>query len=185
MKSIRTKITFVTIGAIIFTMLVATIFGVTAIRDIGVSRSEQMLYQLCESGQKNLDVSLVDAEQKIEAISEYVESDLKGLSDEELKAHLDRVSDYFKKATYQANGIVSYYYRIDPAIAPNEKGFWFVNEGDRGFQEHEPTDISKYDTQDTSQLVWFTVPKNTGKPVWQPPFPAGRPAALWLPAGSC
>ena len=169
-KSIEAKITFVAIGAIVVTMLVATIFGVVAIREIGVSRSEQMLYQLCESGQKNLDTSLVDAEQKIEAISEYVESDLKGLSDEELKAHLDRVSDYFKKATYQANGIVSYYYRIDPAIAPNEKGFWFVNEGDRGFLEHEPTDISKYDTQDTSQLVWFTVPKNTGKPVWQPPY---------------
>ena len=97
MKSIQAKITFVAIGAIIVTMLVATIFGVVAIREIGVSRSEQMLYQLCESGQKNLDTSLVDAEQKIEAISEYVVSDLKGLSDEELKAHLDRVSDYFKK----------------------------------------------------------------------------------------
>ena len=126
-KSIETKITFVAIGAIVFTMLIATIFGVVAIREIGVSRSEQMLYQLCESGQKNLDASLVEAEQKIDAISEYAESDLKGLNDTELKAHLGRVSDYFKKATYQANGIVSYYYRIDPAVAPNEKGFWFVN----------------------------------------------------------
>ena len=170
MKSIETKITFVAIGAIVFTMLIATIFGVVAIREIGVSRSEQMLYQLCESGQKNLDASLVDAEQKIDAISEYAESDLKGLNDTELKAHLDRVSDYFKKATYQANGIVSYYYRIDPAVAPNEKGFWFVNAGDEGFEEHEPTDITAYDTQDTSQLVWFTVPKNTGKPVWLPPY---------------
>ena len=169
-KSIEAKITFVAIGAIVFTMLVATIFGVVAIREIGVSRSEQMLYQLCESGQKNLDASLVDAEQKIEAISEYVVSDLKGLGDEELQAHLDRVSDYFKKATYQANGIVSYYYRIDPDVSQNVDGFWFVNEGDGGFVEHKPTDISNYDTQDTSQLVWFTVPKATGKPVWLPPY---------------
>ena len=169
-KSISTKITFVAIGAILFTMIVATIFGVVAIREIGMSRSEQMLYQLCESGRKNLDANLDDAEQKIEAISEYVESDLKGLSDEELQAHLDRVGDYFEKATYQANGTVSYYYRIDPAVSQNVKGFWRVNLDGEGFKEYEPTDISSYDVQDTSQLVWFTVPKNTGEPVWLPPY---------------
>ena len=28
------------------------------------------------------------------------------------------------------------------------------------------TDITQYDTSDTSALVWFAVPKNTGKPIW-------------------
>ena len=37
-----------------------------------------------------------------------------------------------------------------------------------GFVEHEVTDISSYDTNDTSSLVWFTVPKATGKGVWLP-----------------
>ena len=32
------------------------------------------------------------------------------------------------------------------------------------------TDITKYDTEDTTKLVWFTVPKATGKPVWLPPY---------------
>ena len=39
-----------------------------------------------------------------------------------------------------------------------------------GFEEHEVTDITLYDTQDTSRLVWFTVPKYTGEPIWLPPY---------------
>lgn len=158
------------ISAIMITMIIATVFGVAAIRDIGQKNSEKMLMLLCEAGAKNLDVSLLDVEQDVETISAYVEADLTALDDESLSAHLNRVSDFFKRALYKTNGIITYYYRIDPAVSPNVKGFWFVNENGEGFQEHEVTDITRYDTEDTSQLVWFTVPKATGKSVWLPPY---------------
>ena len=158
------------ISAIMITMIIATVFGVAAIRDIGQKNSEKMLMLLCEAGAKNLDVSLLDVEQDVETISAYVEADLTALDDESLSAHLNRVSDFFKRALYKTNGIITYYYRIDPAVSPNVKGFWFVNEDGEGFQEHEVTDITRYDTEDTSQLVWFTVPKATGKSVWLPPY---------------
>lgn len=170
MKSLRTKITAVTTGAIIFTMIIATILGVVAIRNIGMSSSEQLLLLLCEAGQKNLDSNLERVEQDVKTVSAYVESDLDGLNDQKLQAHLDRVSDFFKKVVYRTNGIMTYYYRIDPEISSEVKGFWFVNLDGDGFLEHEVTDISKYDTEDTSQLIWFTVPKATGKPVWLPPY---------------
>ena len=32
------------------------------------------------------------------------------------------------------------------------------------------TDITLYDTQDTSKLVWFTVPKHSGEAIWLPPY---------------
>ena len=38
------------------------------------------------------------------------------------------------------------------------------------FIEHETTDITQYDVEDTSKLVWFTVPKHDGKAVWLPPY---------------
>ena len=158
------------ISAIMITMIIATVFGVAAIRDIGQKNSEKMLMLLCEAGAKNLDVSLLDVEQDVETISAYVEADLTALDDESLSAHLNRVSDFFKRALYKTNDIITYYYRIDPAVSPNVKGFWFVNEDGEGFQEHEVTDITRYDTEDTSQLVWFTVPKATGKSVWLPPY---------------
>ena len=170
MHSIRTKISAVTIGAIIFTMIIAAVFGVAAIRNIGQDSSEQMLRLLCDAGQKNLNAGLQDVEQNVQTISAYVESDLDGLEDQKLQAHLDRVSDFFKKVLYNTNGVMTYYYRIDPAVSSKVKGFWFVNTDGEGFQEHEVTDITRYDTTDTSQLVWFTVPKATGRPVWLPPY---------------
>lgn len=170
MHSLRTKITAVTISAIIITMIIATIFGVAAIRDIGQKNSEQMLMLLCEAGEKNLDSSLLDVEQDVETISAYVEEDLTGLDDERLSAHLNRVSEFFRKVLYKTNGVITYYYRIDPSVSSNVPGFWFVNENGEGFQEHEVTDITRYDTEDTSQLVWFTVPKATGKSIWLPPY---------------
>jgi hypothetical protein len=170
MHSIRTRISAATIGAIIITMIIATILGVVSIRDIGITSSEQMLLLLCEAGQKNLDDYLEDLEQDIAAISAYVENDLDGLDDVQLQAHLDRVSNFFKKVMVKTDGVKTYYYRIDPAVSENVKGFWYVDLDGEGFQEHEVTDITQYDTEDTSQLVWFTVPKNEGKAVWLPTY---------------
>ena len=81
MHSIRTKISLATIGAIIITMIIAAVFGVAAIRNIGQDSSEQMLRLLCDAGQKNLNAGLQDVEQNVQTISAYVESDLDGLED--------------------------------------------------------------------------------------------------------
>lgn len=170
MHSIKTKLSAVTIGAVIIVMLVATVFGVIAIRNTGMSSAEQTLHMLCEAGEKNLNSAFEDVEQDVQTISAYVESDLDGVSDEKLSAHLDRVSDFFAKVISRTNGIMTYYYRIDPTLSEDVKGFWYVNLDGDGFKEHEVTDITQYDTEDTSQLVWFTVPKVKGESVWLPPY---------------
>ena len=151
-------------------MIIAGAFGVVAIRNISRSRSQQMLRLLCEVGQKNLDASLVGVEKDVQTILTYVEEDLKAIDDRSLQEHLDRSSVFFNKILNETNGVMTYYYRIDPSVSSEVKGFWFVNTPGEGFREHEVTDITMYDTEDTSQLVWFTVPKATGKPVWLPPY---------------
>lgn len=173
MHSIKTKITAMTVCVIVIAMLIATVFGVTAIRDIGNRDAEHTLLLLCETGQKDLNYYFQNAEGSVETVASYVESDLNGLdrlNDENLQAHIDRVSDVFQKLAYNTNGVLTYYYRIDPKVSQNVKGFWYVQADDNGFQAHEVTDIADYDTDDTSALVWFTVPKATGKGVWQPPY---------------
>ncbi|MBR0228788.1 MAG: diguanylate cyclase [Clostridia bacterium] len=170
MHSLRIKITAMAIGAIIITMIIATAFGMVAIQRLGMSDAEQMLLLLCEAGERNLDDLFENLEQNVKIVSSYVESDLDGVSDEALQAHIDRVSDVFKRILVKTNGIVTYYYRIDPAVSSSAKGFWFVNLDGEGFAPHEVTDITQYDTEDTSQLVWFTVPKATGEPVWLKPY---------------
>ena len=170
MKSLRTKITLLTVCAIVAAMTVATSLSVIAIRNIGSSSSDQMLLLFCESGSKNLDFYFKSVEQSVAMISTYVESDLNGLKVEEFPEHLERVKNIFRKMSYLTNGVLTYYYRIDPDISKNAKGFWFVNLDGEGFKEHEVTDITLYDTKDTSKLVWFTVPKSTGKAIWLPPY---------------
>ena len=169
MHSIKTKITAMTVCVIVIAMVIATAFGVTAIRDIGNHDAQQTLLLLCETGQKDLDYYFQNVEQSVKTVAAYVQSDLDGVDDENLQAHMDRVSDVFQKLAYNTNGVLTYYYRIDPEVSENVKGFWYVNTNN-GFQEHEVTDISDYDTDDTSSLVWFSVPKATGEGVWLPPY---------------
>ena len=173
MSSIRTKTTLLTVCAIIVTMVVATLLGVNAIRNIGTSSSDQLLQLMCETGEKNLDYYFENVEQSVEMVSSYADDDLsrlRALDDEQLKAHVERVRNVFEKAAYKTDGTLTYYYRIDPSISDTEKGFWYTNMYGSGFQEHEVTDITLYDTEDTSSLVWFTVPKATGNPIWLPPY---------------
>ncbi len=169
-NSLSTRITLMMVFAIIISMIIAAALGVVAIRDTGKASADKQLMLLCETGQKNLDSYFNRVEQSVSMVQAYVEEDLDGVDDESLQAHVNRVSDIFKKLTYNTNGILTYYYRIDPELTKNVKGFWYVHDEDTGFQEHEVTDITQYDTNDTSQLVWFTVPKATGEGIWLPPY---------------
>ena len=158
-----------TVSAIVATTVIATLMGVYAIRNIGVENSERMLTLLCESGERNLNSYFDTVEQAVNIVSAYVESDLKAIDIEDLGDHLNRVKDIFQKMTFRTSGILTYYYRIDPEVS-DEKGFWYVNLDGEGFREHEVTDITLYDTNDTSALVWFTVPKFKGESIWLPPY---------------
>ena len=170
MSSIRSKLTLLTVCVLTAAMLAATVFGVAVIQRIGERSARQTLTLLCEAGEKNLDAYFQRVEQSVSMVSAYVESDLEGLEEDQLQAHLDRVSAIFQKLTYDTNDVLTYYYRIDPAVSETARGFWYVNQDGQGFQPHEVTDITLYDTEDTSALVWFTVPKATGKPIWLPPY---------------
>ena len=169
-RSIRTKITLVTVCAVFATIVVTAVLGSLAIRGIGSSSSEQLLRLLCQTGQKNLNSYFTSVEQSVEMVSSFVSEDLKSLEPEQLAAHVNRTRAIFAKTAAKTNGILTYYYRIDPAVSDTVKGFWFTNLDGEGFEEHVVTDITLYDTEDTSALVWFTVPKATGKAVWLPPY---------------
>ena len=170
MHSIQTKTTLLTVWAIIATMIVATIIGVFAVNDIGKSSSEQILQLLCETGEKNLDSYFKSVEQSVEMVSTYVKADLETTELGDLGAHVDRTRAIFAKTANKTNGVLTYYYRIDPSVSDTVKGFWYIDLDGNGFEEHAVTDITQYDTNDTSKLVWFTVPKATGAPIWLPPY---------------
>ena len=170
MKSIRSKITVLIVSAVAAAMIIATLLGTLAIRSMAESNAERTLRLLCETGQKNLDAYYDSVEQSVETVSSFADGDLQGLDAETLQAHVDRTRDIFAKAANRTNGVLTYYYRIDPAVSDTVKGFWYTNLDGEGFTEHQVTDITLYDTEDTSALVWFTVPKASGRAVWLPPY---------------
>ena len=170
MRSIRTKITLLTLCAAIVVLAVTTVMSVMSLRKLGTETSEQILYLLCEEGQKNLNAYFRSVEQSVEAVSGYATSDLRHTSIAEMEDHMARVEEIFEKIANNTAGVLTYYYRIDPEVPTDEKGFWYVNLDGNGFEKHEVTDITLYDTEDQSSLVWFTVPKAHGTSIWLPPY---------------
>ena len=170
MHSLRTKISLLTLTITVIAVVVVTLTSVLFIRNTEHRKSDQLLLLLCETGERNLDYYFNSVEKSVKKMSSFVEKDLDGVEDEQLEAHCERVKKYFDEIAGKTNGVLTYYYRIDPAVSEKAKGFWFTNLDGTDFVEHEVTDISKYDTEDTSKLIWFTVPKHTGNGVWLPPY---------------
>ena len=170
MKSLRTKMTLLTMCIIILVVVSMALISIVFIRTSEKERSNQLLLLLCETGERNLDYYFDSVQKSVRRVAAYVESDLDGLEDEQLQGHMERVGKKFDEMASKTNGVLTYYYRIDPAVSDRVKGFWYMDLEGEGFVEHEVTDITLYDTEDTSNLVWFTVPKYEGEPVWLPPY---------------
>ena len=170
MKSIRTKFTLMTLCAIIVSMSIATFISVISIKNLGHSDADKMLYLLSRAGALNLEAYFDSVEDSVTAVSKLVQESVEGVSDDQLHLHVERARNLFAKVASHTNGVLTYYYRIDPALSKTVKGFWYVDLDGNGFREHEVTDITQFDTNDTSKLVWFTVPKATKKGLWLPPY---------------
>ena len=170
MRSLRTRITIMTLCIVIMAVSVVTALSVVFIKNTEHRKSEQLLLLLCDTGEQNLEYYFNSVQRSVAKVASFVEADLDGIDDEKLSRHMKDVGDYFNLMAYRTNGVLTYYYRIDPSVSDTVKGFWFTNLNGEGFVEHEVTDITKYDTSDTSSLVWFTVPKYEDKAIWLPPY---------------
>lgn len=166
MHSLRTKMTLMTVIILIVTVVAMSVLFVVYDNE----KSNHILLLLCETGASNLDYYFNGAEKSVDEVASFAKEDVTNLDDKELSAHVKRVNDHFDAIAKKTGGVLTYYYRIDPEVSDTVKGFWYINLDHEGFVEHEVTDITKYDTSDTSKLVWFTVPKHEGKAIWLPPY---------------
>ena len=170
MNSIRTKFTLLTVCAIVVALSITTFIGAVSIKKLGHNDADKMLQLISRTGALNLEAYFESVEHSVKTVSKLVQESVDGVSDDQLHRHVERARNLFGQVADHTNGVLTYYYRIDPALSKTVKGFWYVNLDGKGFQEHEVTDITLYDTNDTSKLVWFTVPKATKKGLWLPPY---------------
>ena len=170
MHSIRTKFTLTVVSVILITLSIATAIGVISIKNLGRDDADQMIHLTATTGAMNLEQYFKSVEPSVRTVSTLVSDSFEGMPFEDLDSQVERARNLFGRIAYNTNGVLTYYFRIDPEISEDVKGFWYVYQDGEGFKEHEVTDITRYDTSDTSSLVWFTVPKATGEGVWLPPY---------------
>lgn len=170
MRSLRTRITVTMLCVIYTALLMTTLISAVFIRNTESRKTDQLLLMLCKNGQQSLDYYFDSVQNSVERVVSFVEEDLKGISDDELSEHIENSRDFFGMMASKTNGVLTYYYRIDPSVSSNVKGFWYTNLSGQGFEEHKVTDITLYDVNDTSKLVWFTVPKHEGRSIWLTPY---------------
>ena len=170
MHSIRTKFTLAIVSAILVSLSIATAIGVVSIKNLGRDDADQMMHLTATTGAMNLEHYFESVEHSVRTVSTLVSDSFEGMPFEELDDQVERARNVFGRIAHNTNGVLTYYFRIDPEVSRDVTGFWYVYQDEEGFQEHEVTDITQYDTSDTSELVWFTVPKATGEGVWLPPY---------------
>ena len=172
MRSIRTKITILNVVAVSVALLVATTISAITVAVQGHERSEESLRLLCQTGKNNLNYYFESVEQSVKTVSSLVDNHLDSMSDEDFNTkfhgHIENARSVFSKAAENTNGVLTYYYRIDPSITATtgEKGFWYIDLDGKGFKEHEVTDLS----DDHYECIWFYEPKADGKPHWLAPY---------------
>ena len=74
MRSIRTKITILTISSVMIAIIVAALLGTLAIRSMAEDNAERTLHLLCETGQKNLDAYFDSIEQSVGMVASFADS---------------------------------------------------------------------------------------------------------------
>ena len=172
MHSIRTKITLLNIISIIIAIFVSALVSCLYVANFGHRSVEQSLALLAETGKNNINYYLKSVEQSVNTVSSLIDSELDNIDDSDyingFKKHMDEARLFFARSSENTNGVLTYYYRIDPDISAvtGEEGFWYVDLDGNGFVEHEVTDIS----DDKNECIWFYEPKETGKPIWLSPY---------------
>ena len=103
-----------TLFVVIFAVTVVTALGIYFIRTSEHRKSDQILLLLCDTGEKNLEFYFESVQKSVEKVVSFVKADLDGIDDEHLSRHMDSVGKYFDQLAYKTNGVLTYYYRIDP-----------------------------------------------------------------------
>lgn len=170
MHSLRTRLTVTMLCVILAALVIVTLLSAVFIRRTESYKTDQLLLMLCESGERSLDYYFDSVQNSVLRVTSFAEEDLEGMNDEQLEKHVENIREYFGMMASKTKGVLTYYYRIDPSVSSSVKGFWYTNLSGDGFIEHEVTDITQYDVEGTSKLVWFTVPKHEGRPIWLPPY---------------
>ena len=98
MRSLRTRITILSVVAVSVAITVATVIGVISIANFGHESSEESLRLLCQEGKNSLNDYFDSVEQSAKTVSGLITKDLKNRDINDLTDHVAQADLYFKEA---------------------------------------------------------------------------------------
>ncbi|MBR0282871.1 MAG: hypothetical protein IJQ81_15020, partial [Oscillibacter sp.] len=198
MHSIRTRIMSLTIAAILVSLLSVGAMSVYSVKLEGDQHTAQSMSLICDNCRRNLNEYLNSVEQSVDMVTRYVSETLSsvdlmnggviGMSgaeqeprtdwdterqnqlDTRLNAHMEMARTVFRSVANHTNGVITYYYRMNPEISRDVEGFLFSKIGSAQFSELQPTPIPKYDPDDIAHVGWYYLPLQRGRPSWIGPY---------------
>ncbi len=194
MHSIRSNITIITVLIILTSVL--SVFGASyiIIQKETDSNSVRIMNLINEDTERILEMYFGNIEQSAEIASNIAIEELDSATlvkygvvstgtannaktaeqekafEDYLKTYCDKVQGLFSGVADNTQGVISYYYCIDPGISKNVHGFFYMDQGKTGLVKQEPLDVSKLKVEEHLQATWYDTAVNMGRPGWVGPY---------------
>ncbi len=200
MRSIRTKISLITMVAIVVSVLLIGGVGVLFIRNEGERESDREMTLLCDAKRMTLNEYLKSIEQSVDMVARYateilssdalVEGGVVGVQgygaaitgmrdweskrqeslDAYLQDHIKQVETVFHSAASHTTGVSAYYYALNPELTSKYPGFLYAKVGNPLFSKKTMDSVLSYSMDDISHVGWYSLPLQRGVPSWLEPY---------------
>ena len=129
----------------------------------------------CENEAIKINNTFDSMEKSVRIMENYVLSFFKNRSDvtnlnkqDEAVEFADKMFVNVAKDTKEA---IAYYLRLNPEISHTTAGIFYSKMGDgEEYVRLEPTDINRYEKDDTEHVGWYWQPYEAGCPIWMTPY---------------
>ena len=167
------------LATIIFAMLAITVFiGSISIYEVDQyiqNETKNFAEVTCDYEGTQINSIFEGMEKSVKIMESYIMDFFTSQTNIEDRAFQEEVVNsterMFADVAKHASGAVAYYVRLDPAIAKGKDGFFYSKTPSSDwFISFAPTDILRYEKDDTEHVGWFWQPYEAGKPVWMLPY---------------
>ena len=169
MRSIRGKISILTIAAVVVSIMAIGLASIYNIRSEEDDSARREMALICKDQQMTMDAYLNSIQQSVLTVSHLAEEDL-AKGDVDLKEHLGMIDTVFHSIARNTNGVLTYYYRVAPEYSKEYQGYWYSQFESDDFVSATLTPIEEYDPNDVSHVGWYYIPKERGEPSWMEPY---------------
>ena len=201
MHSIRTKITAITILAILTSMLSVFAASFSTIRAENDRQSVEIMSLIGQDARNVAERRFDGIQQSVELVANLASDHMDSVvlvqsgafgsstqtgrdSDENLDAYLqdycDKIQETFASIASHTHGAEAYYLVLASQISQTQHGFYYAHGGKTGFDVREPVDPRKLDPRDVEHDNWYFTAVQRGRPSWVGPYRAKAMDDVWV-----